>query len=80
MWEFFTEWSSDDPKWLVVLILVGGWGVWMGYRNHRDEEKHPWIKGSAIEDFRDNTRTVVFALALLYGFFELLRRLFLSIF
>jgi len=23
MWEFFTEWSSDDPKYYVVFIVLG---------------------------------------------------------
>jgi hypothetical protein len=80
MWEALTDWSEDDPKWLVIIIIIGAWGIWMGYRNWKHEEKIPWIKGSAIESIRDNIRTIFFGLIFIYGFIEFFRRLFIAFF
>ncbi|WP_343486878.1 hypothetical protein [Allomuricauda sp. d1] len=80
MIEFLTEWSWDDPKWLVIFMIWGAFGVWLGYWNHKQERKKPWLSGSLVENLRDNMRTIVFALIFLYGFIEFFRRLIVAIF
>ncbi len=79
MWEFFTEWSENDPKWIVVFIIVGGWISWTGYRDYKRERKNTPFKMTAHNTLNMG-RDIGGFLLFLVGTIELLRRLYLVIF
>ncbi len=79
MWEALTDWSENDPKWYVLMILMGAFGVWLGNYNNKHDEKYP-ERASMRFTIRNNGRTIIFAFAFLIGVLGLLRRLYLAIF
>lgn len=38
MWEFFTEWLDDDPKYYVLFIVAGGFFMWLANWNLKKED------------------------------------------
>lgn len=67
MWEFFTEWSSDDPKYYVILIILGTILAWL-FRH--------------VTDFRNEERGMLYVrdlIRFLLGVFLILTGLFFII-
>lgn len=70
MWEFFTEWSKDDPKYYVLFIMVGAFIAWLNryvvdFRNDED----------GIYYIRDLIRFLLGVFLILMGLFFLIRDL-----
>lgn len=70
MWEFFTEWSPDDPKYYVIFILIGAFLIWLNRHvaDFRNEE-------SGIFYVRDLLRFLLGVFLVLIGLFFIIRDL-----
>lgn len=79
MEEFFTEWTPNDIKWLILMILVSSWVLWLGYRHYKEEKEKPWLT-SPTRKFYDYTRYGVALILLLASGYGLIKRLYLAIF
>ncbi|MBS9462785.1 hypothetical protein KIM67_10205 [Flagellimonas sp. 389] len=78
MIEFLTEWSMDDPKWLVIFILIGGWVFWSQLSFTLKHGYNSWLEKP--HGFNNWIRAIGGLLMFLYGLIELLRRLYLVVF
>ncbi len=75
MLEFFTEWSENDPKWIAVFIIVGGWISWKGYKDYKKEEKPFKL---TVHNALNIGRDVSGLLILLIGLIKLIQGIFFN--
>ncbi|WP_350289178.1 hypothetical protein [uncultured Croceitalea sp.] len=78
MMEFLTDWSLDDPKWLVILMLIGGWVFWSQLSFTLKHGYNSWIERPY--SLINWLRAIIGVLMFLYGLIEFLKRLYLAIF
>lgn len=78
MWEALTDWSEDDPKWLVLFIIIGGWVFWSQLRFTLKYGYNSWLEKPY--GFLNWGRAIGGLLMFLYGVIELFRRLFVALF
>ncbi|MFS4418824.1 hypothetical protein [Maribacter sp. 2307ULW6-5] len=79
MWEFATEWTENDPKWIAVFIIVGGYISWTGYRDYKKEQKNGGFK-MTTHNILNIGRDISGFLILLFGLAVLFKKLFAILF
>ncbi|RKN82417.1 hypothetical protein D7Z94_00755 [Ulvibacterium marinum] len=70
MWEFFTEWSDNDPKYYVLFIIAGTFFLWLANWNLKKEESE-----QSIYNLKYLSWAVLGIVLVLYGVFALGRDL-----